>query len=325
MTITRRRLLGHGVAAVAASGLAACREDGERASPPSAEPAPVVDEFCAIGFFTPHESRTVDAMASRILPGTPEDPGAHEAGVLNYIDCLLAVGGFAEPVYMQGPFPAPDADPDTDAIELPEGIDPAEVGPLITDGELESGPESLPVEPQTGQLEALRDDSIESSSFGVIPIPKGRFDRYGWQSLLTPPEIYRRGIRSLDEHSVARFGAQFADLDAEQQDSVLTALEQDEATQFDAPSGQGFFEQVRRHVIEGMFADPIHGGNRDFAGWNLVGYPGAYRAWTADEVRAEGARRAPQSIADLHRTTPGTSHREEPTLPVAGSEQLHRG
>ena len=29
---------------------------------------------------------------------------------------------------------------------------------------------------------------------------------------------------------------------------------------------------------EGMFADPIYGGNRDFAGWKLIGYPGAQRA-----------------------------------------------
>jgi gluconate 2-dehydrogenase gamma chain len=25
---------------------------------------------------------------------------------------------------------------------------------------------------------------------------------------------------------------------------------------------------------EGFFADPMYGGNRDFAGWKLVGFPG---------------------------------------------------
>src|SRR5687768_5288304 len=31
--------------------------------------------------FTPHEARTVEALTARILPGSPEDPGAREAGV----------------------------------------------------------------------------------------------------------------------------------------------------------------------------------------------------------------------------------------------------
>jgi gluconate 2-dehydrogenase gamma chain len=28
-------------------------------------------------------------------------------------------------------------------------------------------------------------------------------------------------------------------------------------------------------VMEGMFSDPIYGGNRDKAGWKLIGFPGA--------------------------------------------------
>jgi len=34
--------------------------------------------------------------------------------------------------------------------------------------------------------------------------------------------------------------------------------------------------------MEGMFADPVYGGNRNMAGWKMIGYPGArydYRDW----------------------------------------------
>jgi gluconate 2-dehydrogenase gamma chain len=56
-------------------------------------------------FFTPHEARTVEAFTARLLPGTPQDPGAREAGVVYYVDHMLShEEGFVEPVYRQGPF-----------------------------------------------------------------------------------------------------------------------------------------------------------------------------------------------------------------------------
>jgi hypothetical protein len=37
--------------------------------------------------------------------------------------------------------------------------------------------------------------------------------------------------------------------------------------------------------MEGMFADPIYGGNRDFAGWRLVGFPGAQGNFTPVDLQ----------------------------------------
>jgi gluconate 2-dehydrogenase gamma chain len=39
-------------------------------------------------FFTPEEARTVDAICEQIIP-SDQDPGAHQAGVVNYIDLQL--------------------------------------------------------------------------------------------------------------------------------------------------------------------------------------------------------------------------------------------
>lgn len=303
--ITRRRLLGAGSTAAAAGLLACGSGDGRAPAPMSEEPPPPPDVDCATGFFDRHEARTVDALAGRILPGSPDDPGAREAGVVNYIDCLLAAGGFAEPVYRQGPFPAPRDEDDE---------------PITRPGDLGLDDEVLVVsgDPERTAEAGLRDDSIQSSGFGVIPVPKRSFDRYGWQSALDPPDLYRRGLRSLDRYSEVAEGAPFVELDDEAQDRIVGALADDEATGFDVPSAEGFFELVRRHVIEGMFSDPIYGGNRGYAGWRLIGYPGAYRAWTPQELLEEGFRRPPQGIRDLHRFVPGDAHRDEPRLPVAG-------
>ena len=38
---------------------------------------------------------------------------------------------------------------------------------------------------------------------------------------------------------------------------------------------KGLFNRVRRLTLEGMFGDPVYGGNKNFAGWDLIRYPGA--------------------------------------------------
>jgi hypothetical protein len=57
----------------------------------------------AVTFLNVHEATTLDAMVARIIPGSPEDPGAREAGVLRYIDRALE-GPYRDlrPLYRQG-------------------------------------------------------------------------------------------------------------------------------------------------------------------------------------------------------------------------------
>jgi gluconate 2-dehydrogenase gamma chain len=44
-----------------------------------------------------------------------------------------------------------------------------------------------------------------------------------------------------------------------------------------------FFQLLRTHTIEGMFCDPMHGGNADMIGWQLIGFPGPRMSYT-DEL-----------------------------------------
>jgi gluconate 2-dehydrogenase gamma chain len=48
-----------------------------------------------------------------------------------------------------------------------------------------------------------------------------------------------------------------------------------------------------------MFSDPMHGGNRDLVGWKLIGYPGAQRFYTPDDIKNPTFMRDPQSLAQL--------------------------
>ena len=70
---------------------------------------------------------------------------------------------------------------------------------------------------------------------------------------------------------------------------MIAALEQGKATGFTWPTAQAFFNTVRTHTMEGMFADPIYGGNKDFAGWLLVGFPGAQPLFSPADMQSKDA------------------------------------
>ncbi|MDH3206580.1 MAG: gluconate 2-dehydrogenase subunit 3 family protein [Gemmatimonadota bacterium] len=74
---------------------------------------------------------------------------------------------------------------------------------------------------------------------------------------------YTRGLHDLARQANRAFPSvsKFSDLIYDQQIQVLTSIE-------DTP----FFNLVRTHTITGFFASPVHGGNFDKVGWELVGY-----------------------------------------------------
>ncbi len=88
--------------------------------------------------------------------------------------------------------------------------------------------------------------------------------------------LYRTGLPGVDAVSGKQFEKTFIELSPEQQDAVLEALESGQTEGW--PAGpfrpDEFFETVRVHTIIAFLADPKYGGNRDYIGWKLIGYPG---------------------------------------------------
>jgi hypothetical protein len=244
------------------------------ATPAEAPPAGVLRVFTAL------EARTVEALTARILPGDADDPGAREAGVVYYIDNMLARDeGFVMPSYREPPF-----------AEVYEGDSP----PADAGGE-----------------------------FSVIWVPAEAIERYGYQSIHTPREIYRMGVAAVNRHARQAFGGDFPGLAEGDQDAIVEQLADDAIPGFDEFSGEAFFLILRRHTAEGMFGDPVYGGNRGLVGWRLVDYPGAQRGYSPEELRREGHTREPQSINDLAHFHPGRPDHPNVVLPVSGSELEH--
>lgn len=123
-------------------------------------------------------------------------------------------------------------------------------------------------------------------------------------------ETYRLGLAALDRTARQQHDAPFADCSYEQQDVLLLGLEQGTLPNFRVPPQQDFFETLRAHLQEGLFADPIYGGNRDKLGWKFLGHPGAWLENSAEEnLSPEPATKGgvTQSLGDLgyslHRDT----------------------
>jgi gluconate 2-dehydrogenase gamma chain len=104
----------------------------------------------------------------------------------------------------------------------------------------------------------------------------------GYQGKATPREVYREGLVVL--------GQDFAGLPPAAQDDRLRSVE----------TGY-FFRLLRQHTIEGMFSDPMHGGNADMIGWQLIGYPGPHMTWSehVDQHYGKAYRPGRRSLSDV--------------------------
>jgi len=103
---------------------------------------------------------------------------------------------------------------------------------------------------------------------------------FGYQGSATPRQIYRDGLKTLQG---------FHRLAPEEQDEALRKIE-----------SSVFFALLRQNTIEGMFCDPIHSGNVDMVGWQLIGFPGP-RMSNFDEIDkyyGQAFRPKPVSLAE---------------------------
>lgn len=136
-------------------------------------------------------------------------------------------------------------------------------------------------------------------------------DDQGYQLPFTPAELFRNALRAVpDDLRKANLGA-FASLSPEQQDAYLKSLE-DEPRDLGGVPSDTFFDSLLEITIEGFFADPVYGGNKDMIGWKLVGFPGAYaNYYELVDQHGIAFNRPPRSLAqqasgriDVHPVVP---------------------
>ncbi len=136
-------------------------------------------------------------------------------------------------------------------------------------------------------LEAFVARLIPSDAIGPGALEAGAvryIDGALGDALAAQRPAYSAGLAALDAYSRSRAGGAFAALPPERQDELIGNLEANRAPGF-VPSSSAFFELVLGATLEGMFGDPHYGGNQDFVGWELIGYPGLRLAVSAEQQR----------------------------------------
>ena len=131
------------------------------------------------------------------------------------------------------------------------------------------------------------------------PFPKGKPEQ-GYQLSLNPREFFRAGVASANEFTRKTWAKDFDRLNEEQRVIALKTMEEGKA-EFKGFGSAMFFNALLQITMEGFFADPMYGGNRDMASWKMVGYPGLPATYRHD-IRTYLGKvydKPPRSIADF--------------------------
>lgn len=130
---------------------------------------------------------------------------------------------------------------------------------------------------QRKTLEAMIDRIVPKDELGPGAVECGAgtyIDRALAGALAAEKGSFIAGLADVDALARSKHNAAFAELTPAVRDELLTSIE-----------GRPFFGRVRRLTLEGMFSDPYYGGNKNFAGWDLIRYPGPRLAVGPEDQR----------------------------------------
>jgi gluconate 2-dehydrogenase gamma chain len=131
------------------------------------------------------------------------------------------------------------------------------------------------------------------------PFHKGKPEQ-GYQLALTPAGFFFAGIAAANAWSRKTYGRDFDRLTPDKRVEALKAM-QDGKAEFADFSSRAFFARLLAITMEGFFSDPIYGGNRNKAGWRMIGFPGLPATYINlfEEYRDKPYVVEPRSIADF--------------------------
>jgi gluconate 2-dehydrogenase gamma chain len=123
----------------------------------------------------------------------------------------------------------------------------------------------------------------------------------GYQLPLTPAQLYRAGIEATNAHCRKAYGKSFDRIEAAQREEVLAGLSTGKIAFDNGLPVRMFWTTLYQTVVEGIYSDPIYGGNRDKAGWAIIGFPGmiAVHRDHVEKYRGKPFPSKPLGISDM--------------------------
>lgn len=154
-------------------------------------------------------------------------------------------------------------------------------GSLVNAGAaLASGAASVLTAAQMNTLTAVVDQLIPADALGPGAVEAGvptYIDRALAGSYSSDLSAYQGLLAMFDASAQSLGAANFPGLTVDQQVTVLQDFEAGTPPGLPAADGTaaaGLFQLLLEHLREGMFGDPMYGGNQGLVGWDLIGYPG---------------------------------------------------
>jgi len=123
----------------------------------------------------------------------------------------------------------------------------------------------------------------------------------GYQLPLTPAALYRAGIAAANASCIKTYGKSFDKIGTAERQEFLVGLQGGKVNFENGPPARVFFATLYGNVMEGMFSDPMYGGNRNKAGWKMIGFPGviAVHYQNIDKYRDKKYPADPVGISDM--------------------------
>lgn len=121
----------------------------------------------------------------------------------------------------------------------------------------------------------------------------------GYQGSLNRQEIFTIGLDTIEKHSLEKLNKSFVELTPEEQDAILTDFEEGNV-EMKGVSANYFFNLLRSSTLEGVYADPLYGGNANMEGWKLKNYPGHQMSYVNIIEQEEFEKIEPKSLSSQH-------------------------
>lgn len=117
------------------------------------------------------------------------------------------------------------------------------------------------------------------------------------QLMLTRGDIFIQGVRKMNQISQDRFNTSFDKAEEDQQIEILKDFD-DDKVKMKGVSSRNFFILLRQTTLEGAYADPLYGGNKDMQGWKMKEFPGAQPSYANVIEDKDFVKMEPMSLND---------------------------
>jgi gluconate 2-dehydrogenase gamma chain len=134
-------------------------------------------------------------------------------------------------------------------------------------------------EEEIGLLDAIVEQIIPTDDFpgGKWANVSNFIDKQLDSYYITHQAAYRDGLAAFEKTVIQLRSKKFEELPFAEQTAILEKMEAGDfpGEYWKDHSSAGFFDMIRQHSMQGFYGSPVHGGNREYISYHMLGldYP----------------------------------------------------